>query len=51
MLLSGLLIKEKKLYKNFGFLLLPILSGLLAIFGGALLGLIIPAVLTTRESK
>lgn len=43
-----LVLVKKKLYKNFGYVILALLSGVLAIFGGALLGLIIPAFMTTR---
>lgn len=51
LIVSGLLLKEKKLFKNFGYILLALLSGLLAVFGGSLLGLIIPAFMTTKESR
>ena len=43
-----LLLIQKKLYKNFGYVILALLSGALAAFGGLLLGFIIPAFLTTR---
>src|SRR3989344_840855 len=43
-----LLLIQKKLYKNFGYIVLALLSGILAAFGGSLLGLVIPAFLTTR---
>ena len=46
--IAVLLLIQKKLYKNFGYVILALLSGILAAFGGALLGLIIPAFLTTR---
>ena len=50
LIISGLLLKEKKLFRNFGYILLALLSGILAAFGGSLLGLIIPAFITTREA-
>lgn len=43
------LVVKKKLYTNFGFVLLSLCSGILALIGGALLGLIIPAFFTTRQ--
>lgn len=43
------LVVKKKLYTNFGFVLLSLCSGILALFGGALLGLIIPTYFTTRQ--
>jgi uncharacterized membrane protein YoaK (UPF0700 family) len=43
------LLWKKKLYKNFGYVLLALVSGILAAFGGSLLGLIIPAVITTKS--
>jgi len=48
---SGLLLKEKKLFKNFWYIFLVLLSGILAYFGGSLFGLIIPAFITTKQSK
>ena len=50
LLISGLLLKEKRLFKNFVYILLALVSGLLAGLGGGLLGMIIPAFLTTREN-
>ncbi|MBU0569816.1 hypothetical protein KKB40_03470 [Patescibacteria group bacterium] len=47
--LSFLILKEKKLLSNFGFILLALLSGLLALFIGGLGGLIPAAFLTTRK--
>ena len=44
------LLKEKKLYNNFGYILLALVSVALAVFGGALFGLILPAVITTRKA-
>lgn len=49
LVVSALVLKEKRLYKNFGYIVLAFLSGVLASFGGSLLGLIIPAVLTTKK--
>lgn len=46
---SFFVLKEKKLLGNFGFILLVILSGVLAIFTGAIGGLIPTAFLTTRK--
>jgi hypothetical protein len=43
------LVVKKKLYMNFGFVLLSLCAGILALFGGAFLGLIIPAFFTTRQ--
>ena len=51
LVIFGFLLKEKKLFKNFGYLLLALLSGVLAVLGGVSLGLIIPAVLTTKQKK
>jgi hypothetical protein len=45
--LSYLILKDKKATANFGNILLALASGLLAVLGGGLLGLIIPAYLTT----
>jgi len=49
LIISGLLLKEKKLFRKFGYIILALLSGILAILGGTLLGLIIPAIITTKE--
>jgi RsiW-degrading membrane proteinase PrsW (M82 family) len=51
LLLSFFVLSHKKLNDSFGFILLSLLSGLIATFGGGLLGLIIPAVLTTKDKK
>src|SRR5258708_838054 len=50
-ILSFLIISQKKLAGNFGHILLSLLAGLLASLGGGLLGLIIPAILTTKKVK
>lgn len=50
-ILSFFIITQKKLINDFGYILLALLSGLVASFGGGLLGLIIPAFLTTKEKK
>jgi len=44
-----LILKEKKLLSNFGYILLALLSGILAVFLGGLGGLIPVAFLTTRK--
>jgi hypothetical protein len=49
LVLSVLILKAKNLYKNFTYILLSLLSCLLAILGGGLLGLIIPAYFTTLK--
>lgn len=48
---SFLVLKEKKLLGNFVFILLALLSGLLAIFLGGLGGLIPAAYLTTKPAN
>jgi hypothetical protein len=50
-IISGILLKNKKLFYNFGYIILALLSGVLAYFGGLLLGLIIPAIITTKQSR
>tara|TARA_Y100000310_G_C20289329_1_gene626450 strand:- start:85 stop:519 length:435 start_codon:yes stop_codon:yes gene_type:complete len=49
LLLSFLILKEKKLLSNFKYILLALLSGIMGIFGFAP-GLILVAYLTTRKS-
>ncbi len=49
LLLSFLILKEKKLLSNFKYILLALLSGIMGIFGFAI-GLIPVAYLTTRKS-
>jgi len=49
--LSLLILYEKKLLNNFLYILLVVLSGLMALFLGGLAGLIPVAFLTTRKSK
>jgi len=49
--LSLLIVSQKKLATDFGYILLSLLAGLLASFGGGLFGLIIPAILTTKKIK
>ncbi len=51
LVIAGILVNTKKLYTNFGYILLVIATGILSVFGGALLGLIIPAIITTRANK
>ena len=48
---SFLILKEKKLLNSFGFILLALLAGLLALFIGGLGGLIPAAYLTTRPAS
>jgi len=49
--LSLLIVSQKKLAGNFGYILLSLVAGLLASAGGSLLGLIIPTLLTTKKVK
>jgi hypothetical protein len=49
--LSFMLLKSKNALKDIRFILILLVSGVLAIFGGALLGLIPVAYLTTQKSK
>ena len=49
--ISFLILKEKKLLGNFGFILLALLSGVLAIILGGLGGLIPAAYLTTKPAN
>ena len=44
-----LLLKNKKLFANFEYIILFLLNIGLTIFGGVFLGLIIPAITTTKE--
>lgn len=46
-----LVIKAKNKLKDFSSLIFIILSGILAFLGGAILGMIIPSVLTTKDIK
>ena len=48
---SFLILKEKKLLGNFGFILIASLSGVLAVFLGGLGGLIPAAYLTTKPAN
>lgn len=47
--LSFVILSKKDLLANFGMILVALLSGILAFFGGALLGLIPTAYLSTKE--
>lgn len=47
-LLSFILLFKRKLIGNFGYILLAILAGILAYFGGGLLGLIPAAYISTK---
>ena len=48
LIISFVVLIQRKLYKNFGWVILALLNGILAFFGAALLGLVIPAFMTTR---
>lgn len=48
LLLSFLILKAKNILGNFSYILLALLAGVLAVFGGAILGLIPTAYLTTK---
>lgn len=41
---------QRKLYTGFGYIVLVLCSGLFAAFGGLLLGLLVPAFMTTRDA-
>ncbi len=49
--LSYLIIGQKKLTGKFSYILLTLLSGILAMIGGGILGLIVPAYLSTKGTK
>lgn len=49
MVLSFLVLQQKKMINDVGWLLLGLSAGLLAFYGGALLGLIPSTILTTRK--
>ena len=51
LVLCFLVLKKKNLLNHFGFIILAILSGLLAVLGGGILGLIPVAYLTTKASQ
>ena len=51
LILSFLILYKKQLLNNFGCILIAILSGVGAMFGGGLLGLAFAAYLTMKESK
>lgn len=48
LMLSFLILSKKRLLNNFSYLLLALLSGVLAVYGGGLLGLIPTAYLSTK---
>ena len=48
LIISFVVLIQRRLYKNFGWVILALLNGLLAFWGGSLLGLIIPTFMTTR---
>lgn len=49
LILSFLILKNKSLLNNFKYIIVSLFSGVLALFGGALLGLLPVAFLTTRK--
>ena len=49
-IISGLLLTKKKLWGNLGYVFLAFLGIFLAVGSGTLLGLIIPAFITTKNS-
>jgi uncharacterized Tic20 family protein len=49
--LSWLILKNKKLFNSFSYLVLMILAGILAYFGGGVIGLILPAYFTTKAPR
>jgi hypothetical protein len=49
--LSFMILKAKHLTGNFGLSALAVSAGVLALVGGGILGIIIPAVFTTKEKK
>jgi hypothetical protein len=49
--LSFLVIKRKKVTDNYGYIILALLSGVLALLGGGILGLIPTTYLSTRKSS
>jgi len=51
LLINFMVLEKKNQLNNYGYLLLLILSGMLAIFGGALIGLIPAAYFTTRKKQ
>lgn len=51
LVLGYLVLYEKKQLRNFGYWMLVLLGGILALFGGGLLGLIPVSFLTTREKN
>ncbi len=51
LIISFIVLIQKKLYKNFWYVILALSSGLLAILGGLLLGLMISAFMTTRDAS
>ena len=51
LILAFLVLSKKKLLNKFGYLLLGLLSGILTLFGGGLIGLIPVAYLTTKGKR
>lgn len=51
LVISSLVVTYRKLYKNILYLVLILVSGVFAVFGGSLLGLIIPALLTSVRER
>lgn len=50
-IISALVFVKRKLHRKFRYILLIVVNCFLAILGGAILGLIIPAVMTTKEES
>lgn len=51
LILGFLILREKKLLNSYGYILIVLISAAIALFAGALGGLILIAYLTTRQSK
>lgn len=48
LIISFVVLIQRKLYKNFGWVILALLSGVFAVFGGSLAGLLIASFMTTK---
>lgn len=48
LIISFMVLIQRKLHKNFGWIILALMSGIIALLGGWLLGLALPAFMTTR---
>lgn len=51
LLITAVVLIKRKLYKNFWYIVLAVLSPGLAMLGGGLLGLLIPSFMTTRMNE